>query len=243
MACVGAAAPGVRGGGTPVTCVCGGVWGGVAEQRYLVCVTGDHSTPVEYGDHSFEPVPFTLAPASAVAARLRRATGGGGGGGGDERAGAASSHGKDSVERFDEVAAAQGGLGRFQGGEALGILKRYAELMARCAPGPAEAGPGPATHGASPAPSPHSAPVTAPPPGNGGDAAARTGGEDEAVRAGGSSRVDSVDSSSVGGLGNGSPCSPAASLGATGDRCVEGVRRGQPIAKRPRQDPPRKPSL
>ncbi|XP_050381574.1 uncharacterized protein LOC126798607 [Argentina anserina] len=28
--------------------------------QYFLCVTGDHSTPVEYGDHSFEPVPFTI---------------------------------------------------------------------------------------------------------------------------------------------------------------------------------------
>ena len=30
--------------------------------RYFVAVTGDHSTPVEYGDHSHEPVPFSIAP-------------------------------------------------------------------------------------------------------------------------------------------------------------------------------------
>ncbi|DBA96948.1 TPA: hypothetical protein ACH3X1_001278 [Trebouxia sp. C0004] len=29
--------------------------------HYSVCVTGDHSTPVLFGDHSHEPVPFTLA--------------------------------------------------------------------------------------------------------------------------------------------------------------------------------------
>ncbi|KAJ1435439.1 Metalloenzyme [Sesbania bispinosa] len=28
--------------------------------QFFLCVTGDHSTPVEYGDHSFEPVPFTI---------------------------------------------------------------------------------------------------------------------------------------------------------------------------------------
>lgn len=30
--------------------------------RYFLAVTGDHSTPVEYGDHSHEPVPFSIAP-------------------------------------------------------------------------------------------------------------------------------------------------------------------------------------
>ena len=28
----------------------------------FIAVTGDHSTPVEYGDHSHEPVPFSIAP-------------------------------------------------------------------------------------------------------------------------------------------------------------------------------------
>jgi hypothetical protein len=31
------------------------------QQQYCVCVTGDHSTPVVFGDHSHEPVPFTAA--------------------------------------------------------------------------------------------------------------------------------------------------------------------------------------
>ena len=29
--------------------------------EYFIAVTGDHSTPVEYGDHSYEPVPFSIA--------------------------------------------------------------------------------------------------------------------------------------------------------------------------------------
>jgi len=29
---------------------------------FVVVLTGDHSTPVEFGDHSAEPVPFTVAP-------------------------------------------------------------------------------------------------------------------------------------------------------------------------------------
>ncbi len=29
--------------------------------RYLVVVAGDHSTPVVFGDHSNEPVPFAIA--------------------------------------------------------------------------------------------------------------------------------------------------------------------------------------
>ena len=29
--------------------------------RFSVCVTGDHSTPVVFGDHSHEPVPLAIA--------------------------------------------------------------------------------------------------------------------------------------------------------------------------------------
>ena len=29
--------------------------------RYAICVTGDHSTPVDFGDHSHEPVPLAIA--------------------------------------------------------------------------------------------------------------------------------------------------------------------------------------
>lgn len=29
--------------------------------RFAVCVTGDHSTPVVFGDHSHEPVPLAVA--------------------------------------------------------------------------------------------------------------------------------------------------------------------------------------
>lgn len=32
------------------------------EVPYFIAVTGDHSTPVDYGDHSHEPVPFSIAP-------------------------------------------------------------------------------------------------------------------------------------------------------------------------------------
>ena len=38
-----------------------GSWRPHARCRYSVVVTGDHSTPVEFGDHSHEPVPFAIA--------------------------------------------------------------------------------------------------------------------------------------------------------------------------------------
>lgn len=31
------------------------------QQQHCICITGDHSTPVVFGDHSHEPVPFAAA--------------------------------------------------------------------------------------------------------------------------------------------------------------------------------------
>ncbi|KAI4346784.1 hypothetical protein L6164_007652 [Bauhinia variegata] len=75
--------------------------------QYILCVTGDHSTPVEYGDHSFEPVPFSLS-----VERLHRCSCG------------------DSVYEFNEIAGARGCLGRFHGGEMMGIIKKFLNLDA-----------------------------------------------------------------------------------------------------------------
>ena len=38
--------------------------------HYCVCVTGDHSTPVLFGDHSHEPVPFAVAHVRHVVSPL-----------------------------------------------------------------------------------------------------------------------------------------------------------------------------
>ncbi|KAJ8775111.1 hypothetical protein K2173_020115 [Erythroxylum novogranatense] len=118
------------------------------EFQYCLCVTGDHSTPVEYGDHSFEPVPFALC-------RLRDFVGAVGGdsvvmktsldafplptikAGEDLEAEdiEAQSSSKelgafsgDSVSEFDEISASRGCLGRFPGGEMMGIIKKFLKL-------------------------------------------------------------------------------------------------------------------
>ncbi|KAJ4787065.1 hypothetical protein LUZ62_038311 [Rhynchospora pubera] len=114
--------------------------------QYYLCVTGDHSTPVEYGDHSFEPVPFALCrlgdfvgaigeetlnaisledfPLPSVAA-------------GEDLAetvqitevkyspGTLVLYSGDSVSEFSEIAAARGCLGRFPGSEMMGVIKKY----------------------------------------------------------------------------------------------------------------------
>ncbi|XP_073060467.1 uncharacterized protein [Primulina eburnea] len=114
--------------------------------QYYVCVTGDHSTPVEYGDHSFEPVPFTLC-------RLKDFVGAVGGeshvleisldpfplpivASGEQMVDKYQSQEKkqdrafngDAVLEFDELAAARGCLGRFPGSEMMGIIKAFLKL-------------------------------------------------------------------------------------------------------------------
>ncbi|XP_010528453.1 PREDICTED: uncharacterized protein LOC104805546 [Tarenaya hassleriana] len=115
--------------------------------EYFLCVTGDHSTPVEYGDHSFETVPFTIC-------RLRDFVGAVGGenallktsldpfplptvaDSGEDMAGEegnsvrrqVEAFGGDSVSEFNEIAAARGCLGRFPGGEMMGVIKKFLEL-------------------------------------------------------------------------------------------------------------------
>jgi len=32
----------------------------------ILCLTGDHTTPVIYGDHTFEPVPVTISSLTAL---------------------------------------------------------------------------------------------------------------------------------------------------------------------------------
>mmetsp|Transcript_7765 Transcript_7765/g.19222 ORF Transcript_7765/g.19222 Transcript_7765/m.19222 type:complete len:161 (+) Transcript_7765:569-1051(+) len=64
-------------------------------KRFALVVTADHSTPVEYGDHSFEPVPFLAA-----------------------NVGVEGEWGSDAATRFDEIeCAVKGSLGRFLGSE------------------------------------------------------------------------------------------------------------------------------
>lgn len=119
--------------------------------EYFLCVTGDHSTPVEYGDHSFEPVPFTMC-------RLKDFVGAVGGESvvletsldpfplptvqagedlsedfavvGDTESKQVTAFSGDSVVEFNEIAAARGCLGRFPGGEMMGIIKKFLQLDA-----------------------------------------------------------------------------------------------------------------
>lgn len=113
--------------------------------QYSLCITGDHSTPVEYGDHSFEPVPFALC-------RLKAYVGAVGGEAvvmatpldpfplpevqvGEDlkdlevsdkpQSGGCKAYGGDSVSEFNEKTAARGCLGRFPGSEMMGVIKKF----------------------------------------------------------------------------------------------------------------------
>lgn len=55
----------------------------------IVCVTGDHTTPVKYGDHSHEPVPIVVGSVKGVPS--------------------------DKSLKFDEITCSRGRLGRFSG--------------------------------------------------------------------------------------------------------------------------------
>ncbi|RZC44119.1 hypothetical protein C5167_037063 [Papaver somniferum] len=115
--------------------------------QYSICITSDHSTPVEYGDHSFEPVPFTIC-------RLKDYVGAVGGesvitgtsldpfplpkvdpaadlkeiGLEEEDYNPREAFCGDSVSSFHELACARGCLGRFPGDEMMGIIKTFLTL-------------------------------------------------------------------------------------------------------------------
>ncbi|OIT00462.1 PREDICTED: uncharacterized protein LOC109228970 [Nicotiana attenuata] len=118
--------------------------------NYYLCVTGDHSTPVEYGDHSFEPVPFALCSLKDFVSALGGETVLSGisldpfplpsvQAGEDIDTDTRIEEDKnkklqflagDSVDKFSEIAAARGCLGRFPGSEMMGIIKAYLKLDA-----------------------------------------------------------------------------------------------------------------
>lgn len=64
-------------------------------------VTGDHTTPTLYGDHSCEPVPFCISSVSGNHTWV------------------------DQVSTFDEIAVSKGMLGRFCGDQVMSIAKSF----------------------------------------------------------------------------------------------------------------------
>ena len=109
--------------------------------QFFLCVRGDHSTPVEYGDHSFESVPFAICWLRDFVGAIGESTISKSSldpfpipsvkSGEDllddleteERDKCCEAYSGDSVYELNEVAAAKGCLGRFPGGEMVGIIK------------------------------------------------------------------------------------------------------------------------
>ncbi|GLD95121.1 hypothetical protein PINS_up003746 [Pythium insidiosum] len=84
------------------------------ECEVTMVVTGDHTTPVIYGDHSFEPVPFTISRGAAAWNALSH-----------PQSTVASATLTDDVTSFSEIAAARGVLGRFSGDQLMTIVKNF----------------------------------------------------------------------------------------------------------------------
>ncbi|KAL6045323.1 Metalloenzyme domain-containing protein [Balamuthia mandrillaris] len=87
---------------------------------YNIVLTGDHSTPVLYGDHSCEPVPFVIAKARDAWNAVQ----------GNGVKSAVKEETNDKVQRFDEVSAGEGFLGRFPGDQVMPLILRFLEWQA-----------------------------------------------------------------------------------------------------------------
>ena len=76
-------------------------------EDFIICVTGDHSTPVAYGDHSAEPVPIIMGQVSKFYET------------------------DNKVSTFDErcCGRADSSLGRFNGIQIVPLLKRYRQSI------------------------------------------------------------------------------------------------------------------
>ncbi|GMF12341.1 unnamed protein product [Phytophthora lilii] len=97
---------------------------GDEDNEVTIVVTGDHTTPVKYGDHTFEPVPFAIARAGAAYERLQHFKYAD-----DSNSVNNSSPGPltDEVTQFSELAVARGALGRFAGDQVMKLVKSFRE--------------------------------------------------------------------------------------------------------------------
>ena len=84
-------------------------------------MTGDHSSPVLFGDHSHEPVPFTIARVHADFFEGRPV---------GQRVSLGGFHTKDECLRYNEIDAARGALGRFDGLQTIPIVKAASDIFA-----------------------------------------------------------------------------------------------------------------
>lgn len=86
------------------------------DREVTIVVTGDHTTPVKYGDHTFEPVPFAIARVGNAVRTLASS---------DSTLPEGSSPLVDEVASFSELSVARGALGRFSGDQVMEIIKKF----------------------------------------------------------------------------------------------------------------------
>ncbi|GMH33625.1 hypothetical protein BSKO_01459 [Bryopsis sp. KO-2023] len=122
-------------------------------QQFVLVCTGDHSTPVIFGDHSHEPVPFVISRLADVVAILGEAHVDGisldpilnpdmakpptqhemqaqaGQQQADRKAKVNQVVYGDPVNSFDEICASEGALGRFPGGQIMPLIKQFTQSM------------------------------------------------------------------------------------------------------------------
>lgn len=96
---------------------------GEKDNEVTIVVTGDHTTPVKYGDHTFEPVPFAIARVGAAYERLQHRKNG------SDPYKSTTGPLTDEVTRFSEVAVARGALGRFSGDQVMKLVKTFREYQ------------------------------------------------------------------------------------------------------------------
>lgn len=77
----------------------------------IVGITGDHSTPMYYGDHTFEPVPLTISTKDAFHCKSQFFL-------------------RDSCKVFDEIEAAKGNLGRMIGQDLMPLFFKIRDRLA-----------------------------------------------------------------------------------------------------------------
>ena len=73
--------------------------------EYIIVVTGDHTTPTQIGDHTYEPVPIIMSYVSSIQGDSKML--------------------KDEVQTFDEISCQKGMLGRFPGIYAIPTILKY----------------------------------------------------------------------------------------------------------------------
>ncbi|RZC25609.1 hypothetical protein D0Y65_004343 [Glycine soja] len=117
--------------------------------QFFLCAKGDHSTPVEYGDHSFESVPFAICRLKDFVGAIGESTISKSSldpfpipsvkSGEDllddletkeRRDKCCEAYRGDSVYQMNEAAVAKGCLGCIPGGEMVGIIKKFINLDA-----------------------------------------------------------------------------------------------------------------